>query len=62
MPGERSSQNAPFVREVSEQNVRLTVEALTQRSAVLQDLVREDQLEVVGAMHDVGSGQVAFLE
>lgn len=59
-PGDRSSKNAAFVQAVSEQNVRLTVEALTDRSAVLRDLVRGNQLRVVGAMHDVGSGRVSF--
>ncbi len=60
VPGDRSSKNAAFVQAVSEQNVRLTVEALTDRSAVLRDLVGGNQLRVVGAMHDVGSGRVSF--
>jgi carbonic anhydrase len=61
VPGERNSKNAAFVREVTEQNVRLTVEALTERSAVLRDLARENHLGVVGAMHDIATGRVAFL-
>ena len=59
-PGERSSKNAAFVEEVTEQNVRLTVEALKERSAILGDLVRGKQLAIVGAMHDVGTGHVSF--
>jgi carbonic anhydrase len=60
VPGARNSKNAAFVREVTEQNVRLTVEALTERSAVLRDLARENHLRVVGAMHDIATGRVAF--
>jgi carbonic anhydrase len=58
--GDRSSKNPAFVQEVAEQNVRLTVEALTERSAILRDLVHGNQLQVVGAMHDVGTGRVSL--
>jgi carbonic anhydrase len=60
VPGERSSKNAAFVQAVTETNVRLTVQALTERSAVLRDLVDEGGLQVVGALHDVASGSVSF--
>lgn len=61
VPGDRSSKNAAFVREVTRQNVRLTVEALTARSTLLHDLVQEGQLMVVGAICDVRTGRVEFL-
>jgi carbonic anhydrase len=60
--GERSSKNGPFVRAVTQENVRLTVEGLTQRSAVLRDLVQENRLRVVGGMYDVGTGRVTLLD
>ena len=60
VPGDRSSKNAAFVREVAQQNVRLTVQAISERSAVLRGLVEEGRLKIVGAMHDVGSGRVSF--
>jgi carbonic anhydrase len=60
VPGERSSRNLAFVREVTAQNVRLTVEALTERSGVLRDLVGEQRLQVVGAIYEVATGRVAF--
>jgi len=62
VPGERSSKNAAFVREVARQNVRLTVRALSDRSGVLRGLVGEGRLEIVGAMHDVGTGRVSFFD
>jgi carbonic anhydrase len=58
--GDRSSKNKEFVQQVSEENVRLTVKALTERSAVLRDLVERRELKVVGAMLDVATGRVTF--
>ncbi len=58
--GDRSSKNTAFVQEVAQENVRLTVQALTNRSAALRGLVEEGQLKIVGAMHDVGTGRVSF--
>ena len=59
-PGDRTSKNAAFVQEVADENVRLTVEALTERSAVLRGLVDDNQLKVTGAMQDVRTGRVSF--
>ena len=57
---DRTSANSAFVERVAEENVRQTVESLTERSAILKDLVASNQLKVVGAMHDVATGRVAF--
>ncbi|MGI9329612.1 MAG: carbonic anhydrase family protein [Gammaproteobacteria bacterium] len=58
--GDRNSQNSEFVQRVADENVRLTVSALTDRSAVLAGLVAEKKLKVVGAMHNVSTGKVTF--
>lgn len=60
--GERNAKNADFVQAVAEKNVKLTVEAMTARSDVLADLVEAGKLKVVGAMHDVATGKVAFMD
>ena len=60
VPGARNSKNAAFVQKVAEANVRLSVEALTDRSGVLQDLVAKGNLKVAGAMHDIATGRVTF--
>lgn len=57
---DRTSKNKAFVQKVADENVRLTVHALTERSAVLKDLVAANRLKVVGAMYDVASGRVSF--
>lgn len=58
--GERNSKNAAFVQRVAEENVRLNVKALLDRSTVLKGLTDQGQLGVVGAMHDIGTGRVTF--
>ena len=58
---DRTSKNKAFVQKVSDENVRLTVQALTERSAILKHLVTGNRLKVVGAMHDIATGRVSFL-
>lgn len=58
--GERNSKNAGFVQKVADANVQLSVAAITDRSGVMRELVDQGQLKVVGAMHDIGTGQVTF--
>jgi len=58
--GERSSKNAAFVEHVAEANVRLTVEAIRQRSAVLREMEQKGDIRIVGAMLDIATGRVAW--
>lgn len=60
--GERNSKNAAFVAAVTEANVRMTVQNILDRSPVLKGLVDEGKLVVVGAVHDLGTGRVSWLE
>jgi carbonic anhydrase len=60
--GERSSKNADFVQAVAHENVEMTVMNMVERSPVMRGLVEEGKLIVVGAMHDVATGRVTFME
>ena len=60
--GERDSSNKAFVRAVAEQNVRQTLRVLTERSELLRDAVANRTLAIVGAIHDVATGRVTFLD
>ena len=62
VPGEQSSKNKPYVQAVAVRNVEMTVRNMVERSTVMHDLVREGKLIVVGAMHDVATGEVMFME
>lgn len=58
---DRSSKNHHFVDAVAENNVKLNVKAVTDKSPVLRDMVAKGQVKVVGAILDVETGKVRFL-
>lgn len=60
--GERNSSNADLVMRVTEANVRRTVRDIEQRSRVISDLVRQGDLRVVGAVYELETGQVRWLD
>ena len=59
--GKRESKNSKLVQKVADQNVLIAAASLTQRSAVLKELVDKGQLKIVGAMHDLATGKVAWM-
>jgi carbonic anhydrase len=61
LEGERSSKNHHFVEAVAETNVRFAVVALTEKSAVIKELVDAGVVKVVGALYDIETGKVTFL-
>lgn len=60
--GERTSANKDFVDAVVEANVRRNVQAVQDRSAVMKGLVDEGKLLVVGAVYDLETGKVNWLD
>lgn len=44
-----------------ETNVRMQVNELLRRSDVVRGLVEQGQVKVVGAVHDISTGEVTFL-
>jgi carbonic anhydrase len=61
-PGEdRSSKNTDFVNRVATKNVELAIENIKQESEVLAEMYNAGEIDIVGAMYDVASGQVHFL-
>ena len=57
-----SSSDAVLVQEVAEVNVGIAVAALHNQSPLMAALVAEGKLMIVGAMHDIATGQVTFLQ
>lgn len=55
------SHDHALVQAVAEENVRLTVAAIGRRSPLMAERIAAGELAVVGAMHDVATGQVTFL-
>jgi carbonic anhydrase len=62
LTGDRSSRNAAFVDAVARTNVLMGIENIRDRSYVLADLERNGQIKILGAMYDLSTGIVEFLE
>jgi MFS superfamily sulfate permease-like transporter len=58
LPGEK----AAYSNEVSRRNVIHTIQVIRERSTALDKLVREGKIAIVGALYDVGTGQVGFFQ
>ncbi len=59
---DRSSQNLDFVNQVAVKNVELTITRLKRNSPVLNDMFEDGDINIVGAMYDVKTGKVTFLD
>ena len=46
---------------IAETNVELNIEEIKRRSPILNELVQQGEIEIVGAMYDLSSGKVTFL-
>jgi len=58
---DRSSKNLDFVNKVAIKNVELNIARLKAESPVLNEMIENGEIDVVGAMYDVKSGAVSFL-
>lgn len=58
----RTSKNAEFVDKVAQIQVRRSVEAVIERSMILRELIEQRQVGLIGAMYDVASGRVSFMD
>ena len=60
-PGEQSSSNPDFVHEVAVKNIQLSIEDIRDRSSVLRELEEQGDLTIVGAIYNMHTGVVEFL-
>ena len=60
--GDRSSGNAEFVEKVAHINIRRAVDGIAQRSPILKDMIKAGEIGVIGAYHDITTGEVEFME
>ncbi|MQP24323.1 carbonic anhydrase [Flavobacterium sp. LMO8] len=58
----RTSKNSDFVENVAEINVKRSVKNIIERSFVLEQMLEEGQIGIVGAMHDIETGKVIFYD
>ena len=59
--GPGSSKDDSYVARVAEQNVRLAMPAVRDRSPVLRDLLVSGSVRLAGAIYDIETGKVKFL-
>lgn len=57
---ERTSKNAAFVENVSSINVRRSVKSIIERSFIIEQMVENGEIGVVGAMYNIETGKVEF--
>ncbi len=60
--GEPLSSNPAFVDLVAKNNVRHTVSQIRKRSPILEDLVQQGQIKIVGGYYDLDTAVVEFLD
>ncbi len=58
---DRSSKNIEFVNEVAVKNVEFTIENIKNQSPVLNEMYQNGAIDIIGAMYDVKTGNVRFL-
>ena len=61
-PGHRNSNNSAFVENVSAINVRRTVKNIIERSFIIEQMVENGEIGVVGAMYNIETGNVDFYD
>jgi carbonic anhydrase len=58
----RDSGNPEFVEKVARIHVRRSVETVVERSIVLREMIERGEVGLIGAVYDVETGAVEFLE
>jgi len=56
----RNSGNLAFVDNVSKANVELTIQNIKNQSSVLAEMLKNNEIDIVGGMYDVDTGKVNF--
>ncbi|WNM18010.1 carbonic anhydrase family protein [Flavobacterium capsici] len=58
----RTAANSQFVENVSEINVKRSVKSIIERSFVLEQMIENGEIGIVGAMHNIETGEVVFYD
>lgn len=59
---DRDGKNISFMRNVTENNVLLTVKNIREQSPILNEMEQSKQIKIIGGLYDVDTGQVIFFE
>ncbi|MCE3280868.1 MAG: carbonic anhydrase [Bacteroidetes bacterium] len=58
--GDRTSKNYEFVENVAALNVRRSVKTIVDRSYILEQMIEKGEIAIIGAMHNIETGEVEF--
>lgn len=58
----RNADNEIFVENVSTLNVKRSVKTIIDRSYILEQMIEKGEIAIIGAKHNLDSGQVEFFE
>lgn len=61
-PAKRNSRNNQFVENVTKLNVRRTVRSIVNRSYILEQMIENGEVAIIGGIHHLNSGKVDFLD
>ncbi len=59
--GPKNSKNRLFVHEVSENNVRIAMEQIVKHSELIKTMVENGEIDIKGAVYDMDTGVVNFI-
>jgi len=58
----RTSSNSTFVENVAQINVKRNVKNIIERSFVLEQMIENGEIGIVGAIHNIETGEVSFYD
>ena len=58
---ERDSNNEDFVAKVCAQNVRVQIKQILHSSDIIEDMLNDKKIGLIGGVYDISTGQVEFL-
>lgn len=58
----RNSKNGDYVNKVTEINVRMVMERVTEESEIIKEMEEEGKVRIIGGVYDVDSGKVEFFK
>ncbi len=59
---ERNEKNQAFLKNVTVNNVFITVKKVKEQSSILREMEESGQIKITGGLYDVDTGQVIFFE
>ncbi len=59
---ERNINNQTFLKNVTVNNVFITVKKIKAQSSILCEMEQSKQIKIIGGLHDIDTGQVTFYE